>query len=85
MGKKTEMTNTEPKKKKTIRHKVALIALGITSLAFLVSPTATPITSVPVKAKITASIALKTVALPLGKNPLSPKWKLSKIEPNPCE
>ncbi len=85
MGKKTEMTNTEPKKKKTIRHKVALIALGITSLAFLVSPTATPMTSVPVKAKITASIAEKTAALPLGKNPPIAKMEVIKNRTKPMQ
>ncbi len=79
------MTNTEPKKKKTIRHKVALIALGITSLAFLVSPTATPITSVPVNAKITASIALKNRCAPVREKPLIAKMEIIKNRTKPMQ
>ena len=62
-------TNTVPIKKMMSRAMVVRIATGITLCGFSVSPAAMPISSVPEKAKLTATMVIRIGRPPCGNQP----------------
>ena len=68
------ITTIVPIKSVINKNRVLLIALGIFFSGWLVSPAATPINSVPLKAKFAESNTIKTAPNPLGKIPLDTKF-----------
>ena len=74
-GRSAARTTIVPMKKTTRRMIVVLTASGITFSGLAVSPAATPMSSVPEKAKLTATIVVRSGRNPLGKSPADVRFE----------
>ena len=72
-GIKAPMTTIVPINSVINKNSVLLMALGMFFSGWLVSPAATPISSVPLKAKFAESRTIKTAPTPCGKTPFETK------------
>ena len=71
IGRSAARITIVPMKKSTRRTTVVRTAIGMTFSGFCVSPAATPMSSVPENAKLTAIIVVRSGSRPFGKRPPS--------------